>query len=947
MGSVHRARDRRDGTTVAIKLLHAHLEADDTFRQRFEREAHFAALLRSPYTVQLLDYGVEHGTYFIAMEYVEGRSLRDAIRGDGRVEPAEALRIGVAVAHALEEAEARGVVHRDIKPDNILLGNDGAVKVSDFGIARQLGSGAVTMPGAFVGTLVYAAPEIARGEVDHRSDIYSLGATLYDALTGRPPFEGQPLEVLRHHADSPVPEEPLASVPSEAREIILRCMAKDPDDRYQTASQLAPALEQAAAAVPAAKPQTSAPDVEATQIATPTPPPPSEPVGATEVMRPPSDVPQAVPSGPSIDAQLSPPRGGFFAARLGSMKYPLTLSNRGDEQATVTLTAQESSGRATISVPSTASVPAGTSKTVLVAAKPRKRRSSGGVESVPFTITAAGTGLQPATVVSGTFEDAPFPMAIAMGVMGATAAAVIAVIAFLVIGGGGGDEDGATGLSEDDFARMMLTQEDLSPAFSQFSEDRRLSGPISNEDLIGDACAGGVVTSQVARDGRINGYETVYAPAQVAALALEIRSRVDQYETSVGASGALAFYAESQLTGSGELECRGVIVADRAEFTVSDLGDEARGVEGTRVSASSEPQANRLAIAQRTDVTTTAVVFAIGELVGRVEIDGSPGGNYRDLTEDLARRLESRILSVLDAESETPTLSPTDSATGSATPDGSSTPGTSGTTTPTATPTPPDQTPTTAPPGGGTAPPTAPPTSGPTAPPTAGPTAPPTAPPTQAPQAPAISTLGCPGSANVGQQITCQPTISGTVTSRSWSAPGGSPASGSGTTFSTTYNSAGAKTITLTACNGSACTNRLASVEVLEILIEGYTIIVDTFLDAGRNSVVTVSLYADVPSSGLAYWDIDVEFNPNQLTYQSCSAVYGECGLFFFEGAVTFTADVNNVGSGFIELGSMTFRTGSSPGFADLDPIVYGLEDAQLNDVTDEAFVVPGGISIQ
>jgi hypothetical protein len=151
----------------------------------------------------------------------------------------------------------------------------------------------------------------------------------------------------------------------------------------------------------------------------------------------------------------------------------------------------------------------------------------------------------------------------------------------------------------------------------------------------------------------------------------------------------------------------------------------------------------------------------------------------------------------------------------------------------------------------------------------------------------------------------------------------------------------------LTACNGSACANKQATVEVFEIIVEGYTILVDTYFDAGRNSLVTVSLFADVPSSGLAYWDIDVEFDTNLLTYDSCFSTYGECGLLFFDDAVTFTADVDNLGSGFIELGSMTFRTGSTPGFADLDPVVYGLEDAQLNEVSDEAFVVSGGISIQ
>src|SRR3989337_2913882 len=179
MGTVYLGVDRRDGTLVAIKLLHPHL-TDTSFRERFEREAHVAALLRSPYTVHILDYGVVDGRYFIAMEYIDGEPLGQALRG-GPLPVDRALRIAAQVARALEEAQARGVVHRDIKPENILLGSGDSVKVADFGIARQVGGGTLTMPGAFVGTLAYAAPELGLGQADHRSDIYSLGATLYHA----------------------------------------------------------------------------------------------------------------------------------------------------------------------------------------------------------------------------------------------------------------------------------------------------------------------------------------------------------------------------------------------------------------------------------------------------------------------------------------------------------------------------------------------------------------------------------------------------------------------------------------------------------------------------------------------------------------------------------------------------------------------------------------------
>ena len=270
MGSVYRATDRRDDSTVAIKLLHAHLETDEMYRERFEREAHVAALLRSPYTVHLLDYGLDKGRYFLVMQYVEGESVKEALRS-GPLELRRALRIGAQVARALEEAEARGVIHRDIKPDNILLGPGDLAKVSDFGIARQVGSGTLTMPGAFLGTLAYAAPELALGKVDHRSDIYSLGATLYHMLTGRPPYRGDPLEVLRHHAETPLPLDPLAGLPQDVVDLIERCLEKDPAQRYQSASALAGALEHIVRSVPVpeAEAPTEVSDEASTEVKAP------------------------------------------------------------------------------------------------------------------------------------------------------------------------------------------------------------------------------------------------------------------------------------------------------------------------------------------------------------------------------------------------------------------------------------------------------------------------------------------------------------------------------------------------------------------------------------------------------------------------------------------------------------------------------------------------------
>lgn len=285
MGAVFEAQDRRDESRVAIKLLHPHLATDESFRERFEREAHVAALLRSPYTVKLLDYGNAEGFFYLVMEFIDGQSVAQLIEREGRVDPKRALAIAADAARALEEAEARGVVHRDIKPDNILLGEHQSVKVADFGIARRAGSGGdLTTAGGFIGTTTYAAPEQGESnEVDHRADIYALGATLYCMLAGQPPFRADsPFEVLRQHREAAIPMGPLAGYPDAVVNIIRRCMEKDPADRYESATQLVGALERAqralssaggtaagaAGTVVAAAPTPSA-ALEITQVATP------------------------------------------------------------------------------------------------------------------------------------------------------------------------------------------------------------------------------------------------------------------------------------------------------------------------------------------------------------------------------------------------------------------------------------------------------------------------------------------------------------------------------------------------------------------------------------------------------------------------------------------------------------------------------------------------------
>jgi serine/threonine-protein kinase len=315
MGTVLEGADRRDGSRVAIKLLHPHLAASDpSYLDRFEREAHVAALLRSPYTVHLIDYGVEGDLYYIVMEFVEGESLAERLAG-GPLFPEEALRIAGEVARALEEANARGIVHRDIKPENILLDDRGRVKVTDFGIARSTTGAGITVAGGFVGTPAYAAPEQVDGNVDHRSDIYSLGVTLYTALTGNPPFRGKTaMDTLFQHKSATVPMAPLAHLPDPVQNIVRRCLEKDPLDRYQSAADLAGAIDRARGALQ------RMPKPDPPPIATPTVVEARPTAVAPE--RPPAVPPARTGTGSQVRQAVPPPVVPVSAAPAASRPRP-------------------------------------------------------------------------------------------------------------------------------------------------------------------------------------------------------------------------------------------------------------------------------------------------------------------------------------------------------------------------------------------------------------------------------------------------------------------------------------------------------------------------------------------------------------------------------------------------------------------------------------------------
>ncbi len=245
MGEVFEGLDTVTGERVAIKILHAHLLSDPTFRERFEQEAHVTSLLQSPFTVRLHGYGVAGANAFLAMDFIDGPSVADVLEREARIDARRALGIALDVSRALEEAAIRGIVHRDIKPSNILLTADGHARLADFGIARRSQSAGMTLTGAYVGTVAYGAPEQQDGQVDHRSDIYALGATLYHMLAGRPPYSGGVGEVLRQHREAHFPASGLADQPDEVVFLVRRCMPKDPADRIQTASELAAAIERA------------------------------------------------------------------------------------------------------------------------------------------------------------------------------------------------------------------------------------------------------------------------------------------------------------------------------------------------------------------------------------------------------------------------------------------------------------------------------------------------------------------------------------------------------------------------------------------------------------------------------------------------------------------------------------------------------------------------------
>jgi eukaryotic-like serine/threonine-protein kinase len=302
MANVYLAEDQELGRRVAIKILNDRHANDEQFVERFRREAKNAAALSHPNIVSIYDRGEAEGTYYIAMEYLDGRSLKELIIARGDAPVAVVVEYARQILSALRFAHRHGIVHRDIKPHNVLVDGEGRVKVTDFGIARA-GASQMTEAGSIVGTAQYLSPEQARGtDVDQRSDLYSLGVLMYEMLTGVVPFDGDtPVEIAMKHL-SRTPEPPSSKrpeVPPDLDMVVMRALAKDPADRYQNAEEMEADLDRVARGVGVA------PETAET---------------ATQIMRSPLTGPLSA----TAATMITPPRrGGGSAALPPSVYYDL------------------------------------------------------------------------------------------------------------------------------------------------------------------------------------------------------------------------------------------------------------------------------------------------------------------------------------------------------------------------------------------------------------------------------------------------------------------------------------------------------------------------------------------------------------------------------------------------------------------------------------------------
>jgi serine/threonine protein kinase len=264
MSTVHLALDLRLERQVAVKLLAEHLADDPTFVSRFQREAQAAARLVHPNIVQIFDSGLDEpsGRHFIVMEYIQGSSCAEILRDDGWVEVDEAISIIGQACEGLDYAHRHGVVHRDVKPGNLLRAREGEVKLADFGIAKATEQSSITQVGSVLGTAAYLAPEQARGEeAGPRADLYALGVVAYQLISGRLPYEATSLTELalkQQREEPPTLDTVVAAVGPELADAIALALALDPRDRYQTAREMGRAIDDGARGISPGEPTTGA-----------------------------------------------------------------------------------------------------------------------------------------------------------------------------------------------------------------------------------------------------------------------------------------------------------------------------------------------------------------------------------------------------------------------------------------------------------------------------------------------------------------------------------------------------------------------------------------------------------------------------------------------------------------------------------------------------------------
>ncbi len=329
MSTVHRAMDTRLERQVAVKLLAEHLADDPTFVSRFQREAQAAARLIHPNIVQVFDSGLDEqtGQHYIVMEYIEGQSCAEILRDDGWMEVDDVLSIVEQACSGLDYAHRHGVIHRDVKPGNLLRSREGLVKLADFGIAKATEQSSITQVGSVLGTAAYLAPEQARGEeAGAQADLYALGVVIYQLLSGRLPYEATSLTELALKQQQELPptlDTLVAAVNPELADAVQIALALDPHDRYRTAHEMAQAIADGAVGVapqPASVAATQGASTEATSLM------PSAP-GRGQTARQPSVTPRRPRPGPAPRHQepAAPARASRSGRLLASLMIVLIL----------------------------------------------------------------------------------------------------------------------------------------------------------------------------------------------------------------------------------------------------------------------------------------------------------------------------------------------------------------------------------------------------------------------------------------------------------------------------------------------------------------------------------------------------------------------------------------------------------------------------------------------